>query len=181
MYKADTPKVDSISANEITISFVCHSFPHKLIKHLQQIRKYDIQKQENGVYYVIGDFFPIQIVHTKELPIEENLWLRNLTDTLEDKNEILALMNEYSKKTEDKLYSSVMTIISQANEQKFEEVGIVCDTLKRIFLEQNREAYEKEKQEAIDAAVAVKDITIAEKDARIAELEALLKEKEGLA
>lgn len=179
MYKADTPKVDSILANDITISFVCHSFPHKLIKHLKQIRNYSIEKQEDGVYYVKGDFFPIQIIHTKELPIEENLWLRNLTDTLEDKNDILTLMTEYSTKMEDKLYSSVMEIIIQANEEKFEEVDIVCDSLKRIILEQNREAYEKEKQEAINAAIAEKDVTIAEKDARIAELEALLKEKDN--
>ena len=179
MYKADVSKIDSIPAGEITLSFVCHSFPHKLIKHLQLIRNYGFEKQEDGVYYVKGDFFPIQIIHTKELPIEENLWLRNLTDTLESRNDILTLMTEYSTKMENNLYSSVMEIIIQANEEKFEEVDIVCDSLKRIILEQNREAYEKEKQEAIDAAIAEKDVAIAEKDARIAELESLLKAKEN--
>lgn len=178
LYKADTSKVDTIPANEITLSFVCHTFPQKLMKHLKNVRKYTIEKQEDGVYYVKGDFFPIQIIHTKKLPKETNLWLRNLTDTLEDKNDILTLMTEYATKTENKLYSSVMEIIVQANEKKFEEVDIVCDSLKRIILEQNREAYEQEKQEAIQKALEEQQTVVAEQQARIAELEALLKEKQ---
>lgn len=153
------------------IYFTKEKLPHKLIKHLHHVRNYSIEKQEDGVYYVKGDFFPIQIIHTKELSMEENLWLRNLTDTLEDKNDILTLMSEYENNTDNTLYSSVMNIIVSANSEKFREVSNMCEALKEIFLEQNREAYEKEKQEAIDAAVA-------EKDARIAELEALLKERE---
>ena len=62
LYKVDTKNVDDIPANEITLSFVTHSFPYKLFKHLKTIRNYSIEKQENGVYYVKGDFFPIQIL-----------------------------------------------------------------------------------------------------------------------
>lgn len=169
LYKADVSNVDTILANEITLSFVCHTFPNKLIKHLKIVRKYSIEKQEDGVYYIKGDFFPIQIIHTKELSKETNLWLRNLTDNIEDKNDITKLMSEYENKISDTLYSSVMDIIITANEKKFKEANAMCDALKKIILEQNREAYEKEKQEAINAAIA-------EKDARIAELEALLKQ-----
>lgn len=169
IYKADTQNVDNISANEITLSFVCHTFPNKLIKHLKNVRKYSIEKPEDGVYYVKGDFFPIQIIHTLELSKEENLWLRNLTNTIKDENDILKLMSEYRNHTSNNLYSSVMDIIVKANERKFEEVTDMCEALKEIYLRQNREAYEKEKQEAINAAIA-------EKDARIAELEALLKQ-----
>ena len=179
LYKADSATANTIPVNEITLSFVCHKFPQEVIKHLNSIRKYTIEKQEDGVYYVKGDFFPIQIIHTKKLSKNTNLWLRNLTDTLKNKDDILTLMTEYSTKMENKLYSSVMEIIAQANEKKFEEVGIVCDTLKRIILEQNREAYEQEKQEAINAAIAERDAALAEKQARIAELEAQLAAKEN--
>ena len=67
-----------------------------------------------------------------------------------------------------------MDIIVKANKHKFEEVSYMCEALKEIFLEQNREAYEKEKQDAINAAIAEKDSAIAEKDALIAELKAQL-------
>lgn len=169
LYKADVQKIDDILANDITLSFVCHTFPKKLIEHLKSIRKYSIEKQEDGVYYVKGDFFPIQIIHTKTLSKETNLWLRNLTDNINDKLDVQTLMQEFEHNASNKLYSSVMNIIVNANKSKFKEVSPMCEALKEIFLEQNREAYEKEKQEAIDAAIA-------EKDARIAELEALLKQ-----
>lgn len=175
LYKADATNVDTIPANEITLSFVCHTFPHKLIKHLQSVRNYTIEKQEDGVYYVKGDFFPIQIIHTKKLSNETNLWLRNLTDNIEDKQAIKNLMQEFENNSSNNLYSSVMDIIVIANKRKFKEVSPMCEALKEIFLEQNREAYEQEKQEAVEKAVS---IAIAEKDARIAELEALLKEKQ---
>lgn len=177
LYKVDTPKSDTISAGEITLSFVCHAFPHKLLKHLKHIRNYSIEKQENGVYYVKGDFFPIQIIHTKELSKEENLWLRSLTNNLKDKTDIRALMTEYEHKASNNLYSSVMDIIVKANRKNFEEESNMCEALKEIFLEQNREAYEKEKQEAIQEAVSEKDARIAELEIQLAELEAQLAQK----
>ena len=80
LYKVDSQTADTIPANEITLSFVTHAFPYKLLKHLTTIRNYTIEKQEDGIYYIRGDFFPIQIVHTKKLSKEENLWLRSLTN-----------------------------------------------------------------------------------------------------
>lgn len=50
----------------------------------------------------------------------------------------------------------------------------MCEALREIAVELNKEAYEKEKQEAINLAVAERDAALAEKDARIAELEAQL-------
>ena len=79
-YKADVEIVDSIGVEELTISFVCKNPPQKLMEHLQKKRGWEIQQVGDGIYYVIGDEIPIQILVTKELPAKENLWLRNLTD-----------------------------------------------------------------------------------------------------
>lgn len=177
LYKADTANVDSIPANEITISFVCHAFPSKLSKYLRSTHNYSIEKQENGVYYVKGDFFPIQIIHTPELSKEENLWLRSLTNKINDGNDILTLMTEYKQKSSNKLYSSVMDIILKANKPKLKEEDDMCEAIKEIFFEVYGEAYEKEQQEALaekDARIAEKDSALAEKDALIAELRAQL-------
>lgn len=79
-----------------------------------------------------------------------------------------------------------MDIIVKANEHKFEEVADMCEALKEIYLRQNREAYEKEKQAAVDAVIAEKnaiaaekDAIVAEKDAIIADLKAQLAQKEN--
>lgn len=64
-YKADVERVDSISIEEVTISLVCKKYPRKLIQHLKEIRNYEIEKSGSGIYYVIGDKIPIQIIVTK--------------------------------------------------------------------------------------------------------------------
>ena len=83
-------------------------------------------------------------------------------------------MTEYKQKSTNNLYSSVMDIIVKANKQRFMEESYMCEALREIANEINKEAYEKEKQEAINAAIAEKNAALAEKDARIAELEAQL-------
>ena len=67
-----------------------------------------------------------------------------------------------------------MDIIVKANKDRFLEESSMCEALREIAREINKEAYEKEMQDAINLAVAEKDECIAEKDARIAELEAEL-------
>lgn len=90
-------------------------------------------------------------------------------------------MTEYKEKPYNKLYSSVIDIIVKANHPKLKEDDIMSEALKELYDELFGELYEKEKQQAIDSALAEKDAafatTIAQKDARIAELEALLAAK----
>ena len=47
-YKSDSPNVDLVKSNEITISFVCEKRPEKLLKHLRQERQLDIMKVEEA-------------------------------------------------------------------------------------------------------------------------------------
>ena len=57
LYKSDTNHVNEIAVEEITITFVCSHYPRELINHLKDVRKYQIEYREEGIYYVRGDFF----------------------------------------------------------------------------------------------------------------------------
>lgn len=132
-YKADEGNADSIKIDDITISIVCHTFPYKLIHHLEDERGYKIHKVEEGIYYIIGDKIPIQIILTRELSKEHNFWLRSLTNDLKEPSEIEQLIREYEKKKENKLYESVMDIIVRANREKFQEVKTMCGALEELM------------------------------------------------
>ena len=123
-------------------------------------------------HYVKGDFFPIQIICTKELSDTTNLWLHNLRNDITEKSTISKLLLEYKKQNDINLYSSVIDIIASANKETFQEVTNMSKVLEEIFLEVHGERLEREKQKAIDEAVekAVQK-AIAEKDAYIKELE----------
>ena len=83
-YKSDTVQIDLVKAEELTISFVCSKYPRKLISHLQEIRQYQVECVENGIYHVFGDFIPIQIIVTTQLGENENLWLKGLADKIKE-------------------------------------------------------------------------------------------------
>lgn len=150
-YKADVERVVSISIEEVTISLVCKKYPRKLIQHLKEIRNYEIEKSGSGIYYVIGDKIPIQIIVTKNLSREENLWLRNLTDQLEKMEDVEKLIWNYEQNKNNSLYESVMDIIVRANEKKFREAENMSNAfdelLEKMVEKRIKEADEEKRRE----------------------------------
>lgn len=133
-YKADTGGADAISIEEMTITLFGRGYPRKLIKHLKEVRGCRIKKQGEGIYYVEGDLIPIQIVVGNQLSPKENLWLKGLTNELEDQEIVENLVKDYRKHSENTLYQSAMDVIVRANEEKFkEDDDMICDALMEII------------------------------------------------
>ena len=160
-YKADTEKQNAIPIKELTLTFVSKRYPGKLIEHLKKERGYRIEEQEKGIYYIVkgSEILPTQIIVTSRVSEEENLWLRSLTNKLENKEEVQRLIDEYQKHRSNKLYESVMNIIVKANYQEFEEVrGNMCKALEELMAdvieervkEQVEERVKEKQKEAID-------------------------------
>lgn len=144
-YKADTGKANEVKAEEITITLVTAKYPVKLIKHLQRKRGYRVKKEETGIYYVEGDYFPMQILVTGRLSETENFWLRNLTNRLEGTKAAEKLINEYEKHKNNNLYQAVMNIVVRANKETFREVKGMCDAL----IELMKDELDESRQEGI--------------------------------
>ena len=154
-YKADTGAADEIKANELTMTFVCSRYPAKLIRHLREKRGYTIEKQEDGIYYMKGDYFPIQIIVTSKLSETENLWLKNLTDNMKEVESAKKLIDDYGKHRENDLYESVMNIIMRSNKEKFQEVRGMCDALKELMKDELEEAKREAKKEGIQQGIKI--------------------------
>lgn len=162
-YKADAEEANSIAIDDITISLVSKRYPRKVIEHLTEERGYKIRKEEEGIYYVEGDIFPIQILVTSRLSKEKNLWLSSLTDDIES-SKISDLMSVYLHNRKNPLYRSVMKTVTDANQKKFTEVlgvrsadEILFDIAiqkaspemkERVFAQVSEEAKEKIREEA---------------------------------
>ena len=125
---------------------------------------------------------PIQFIVTKDLTDEQNLWLHNLTNDIQDLDVINTLIEEYDKHQKENHYKSVMDILVHANKDTFKEVTVVCKALEDLYWEVHGERIQKEQKEALDKAVdkavkkavAKKDVILAQKDAYIKQLEAQL-------
>ena len=135
-YKADAPSANTISIQDLTITFISHRYPQKLLRHLTTERNFKIQKIEKGIYYLLGDFIQIQFIVTSKLSYKENLWLKGLTNDLKDMNLTAALAEDYQKHRTNTLYQSVMDIIMRANKHQFEEAKNMCEAMREWIREE---------------------------------------------
>ena len=109
IFKADAKQRDGIKAKEITVSFVCRRYPRKLFRYFME-QKREVSRREDGIYDIPDTLFRIQLIVTRELTQEKNLWLKSLTNDLKSDG-ARTLLNAYKGHQEEKLYEAVMNVI----------------------------------------------------------------------
>lgn len=105
-----------------------------MLCHLEKERGYTIENPEEGVYYVIGDKIPIQVIVISQLNPKKNLWLYSLTNKLENEEAIKMLLEDYKGKQSDNLYTAVMQVVMKANGERMKgDDGMVCEALMELM------------------------------------------------
>jgi len=112
--------IKNVPVDNITISFVESRYPRKLIVFLEKIRNYKVEKTNSGIYTVKGDIFAIQIIDSRHLSDDENLWLKSLSEQL-DNNAIGKVISEIKKQDKTVNIEAYIDVISRANTGLFEE------------------------------------------------------------
>ena len=118
LYKAYGQTVDTVKADDITVSLFREAKPKKLFKHLEK-QGNRIFSCHNGIYYIQGPaaWFPTQIIVTKELRQRAHSWLRGLSRSLEQED-LLILLESARRMTEKfdiELADSVLNVSIGAN------------------------------------------------------------------
>ena len=136
-----TGKRNQYTALDISLSFLSFHYPKSLMKHLQKERKIIVEKFSNGVYHIINETFFIQIIVTKELPPEENLYLYCLANNLNDTKLINRLINDYQYHQTQEIYIKYMNQLTNANSNSKGESPMFEEMMERARME--AEAYYK--------------------------------------
>ncbi|MCL1995282.1 MAG: hypothetical protein FWG63_03660, partial [Defluviitaleaceae bacterium] len=97
---------EEIPTEDITISFVVTPKPMKLFDHLVNGRGFELDEVNNGIYYVRGDAFKVQIIESKRLTAEENVFLKNLRSSLTkmDMQEVFEAFSQYGSLEKENPY-----------------------------------------------------------------------------
>ena len=95
-------------------------------------RGFTIQTAEAGIYYVEGDTFPVQILESKLLPQEKNLFLRNLRSNLST-NDVTKMAEAYKKLKSFEKKNVYLDRLIQANQDAFEEAMTMSNVAKELF------------------------------------------------
>lgn len=120
-------KKGQYSCLDVSLTLLSYHYPRKLMKHLQEERKLSIEKISLGIYHINKETFNIQIIVTKELPAEENLYLRCLTDKLYREGLAAKLVDDYRQHRKQEVYSRYMCQVAAANKESKEDIHMVVD------------------------------------------------------
>jgi len=126
---------EKVPMSDITISISLTIYPRELIKTLENNYGYTIQDFGNGIYYINGADIPIQILESKRLSEDENLFLRNLRSNLSS-GDMAKTLQSYNKlkPLDDK--NIFLDRLVKANPSAFvEAMTMFTEGVKDIFLE----------------------------------------------
>ena len=158
LYKAYAANENGINADDITITIVRYRKPDKLFRYLNN-HNYKLSENSEGIYYVEGFDFPIQIVVLRKLS-EEHLWLTSLTTKLDD-DKLIAIFSKANKLKEknEKMYvDSVLSVVTRANSESIERLkgeDSMCKELFEIMKPEIDEVVNKAVAEAVAEAVDI--------------------------
>ncbi|MDR1029807.1 MAG: hypothetical protein LBL76_02935, partial [Treponema sp.] len=111
LYAAITPQVEF---SGVTLTLIEQRHPRDLINYLTGERRYGVEETGPGIYTVSGDYLPIQIIETKRLPVEENLWLKSLTNDLE-RGAARAILEAEKEAAREAPLSAYLDVLMRAN------------------------------------------------------------------
>jgi len=125
--------LEKVPITDITITFIESHYPEKLLDHLKNVRGYTVEETGDGIYNISGDILPIQIIDNRRLSVEENQWLKNLSNRL-GVSELSRMYIEISRIGKAAQIAAYLDVIMRANAGTLEEVIEMSDTT--ITLEQ---------------------------------------------
>lgn len=121
------------SSLDISISFLTFHYPRNLIKHLTDKRHLTVENSSKGIYHIIIETFDIQIIVTRELLPDENLYLCCLTDNLQDTSLVNRLADDYALHQGEDIYTKYLHQLTTANNTAKGESAMVCEGLLNLF------------------------------------------------
>lgn len=124
LYKFYGETVDSIKADDITVSLIRDVKPVGLFEYFDE-HHYSVSRPYEGIYYIDGPaLFPTQVIVTKELDWENHIWLKSLSEGLkqQDMKELLEAVRQLTGKYDRELADSVLEVSIRANEQVIEKL-----------------------------------------------------------
>ena len=125
---------EEVPIQDITISFVVTPKPRKLLDYLTNDRCFEIEEVSPGIFYVKGDTFAVQIIESKKLASDENVFLKNLRSALTKRNlqEVIDACEKYGSLEKVNAY---LNRIIDANKLIAEEVFDVSEETINFILE----------------------------------------------
>jgi hypothetical protein len=139
LYKASEKNVNEIDMNDITLTFVRSAYPRKLMEQLAK-DGFTVSNPYNGIYYIERDgCIPAQVVLSGKVGDKENVWLRSLSDKVDEDaaREMVSATQKLKNKGDKDNAEAVLQVSVKANigiyDKIKEERDMACEALRELF------------------------------------------------
>ena len=109
-----------VPVTSLTLTFIESHYPRELLAHLSDVRGFKVEESAPGIYNVMGDILPIQVIDSRKLPIDENLWLKGLDNRLKPL-EAFKIMKEVDRQDKVDQLRAYLNVVAQSNYNAIEE------------------------------------------------------------
>ena len=119
-----------VDISDITLSFAVTVHPRDLLDYLENTRGFNVKDTGEGIYHIEGDTFPVQILESKKLSPEKNLFLKNLRSNLSTE-EARRIVEAYKELKAFEKKNAYIDRLVKANPDVFKEALDLSDTAVR--------------------------------------------------
>ncbi len=155
-YKSGGEVIDEIRASDVTITFVCNHYPRKMLNKLKAERNITVRRVDSGIYYLEGDAIPIQLLLTRKLSTDENLWLKSLNMELRKDEHMVKLLDDYERHHNSPNYQAAMYLIARANQKMMKEARAMGDVLIRALYKEEIDEEVAKRQQEIEQELTIR-------------------------
>jgi hypothetical protein len=120
--------LNKVEIKDLTLGFVESRYPRELLAHLREVRGYTVEERWPGIYIVTGDILPIQIIDSRKLSADENIWLKDLDNKL-DAPEMRRITEQIRRLGKAARIKAYLDVIARANIESLREVGRMSDSV----------------------------------------------------
>jgi hypothetical protein len=113
--------LNKTAIEELTLSIIETRHPRKLFKYVGKEGPGRITETAPGICQITGYPLAIQVIESKKLPVEENLWLKGLTKDLNAKT-ARSILEESRKKGPGAELEAYLHALINANRKAMQEV-----------------------------------------------------------
>jgi hypothetical protein len=146
-----------VPITSLTLSFIESRYPEKLLDHLKNERNYTVAETSSGIYTVSGDILPIQVIDSRKLSVDENLWLKSLSNK-HDRFTIEQVGKEINKQGKAARLAAYLYALTKANPEAAKEAIKMKDVFDQVLEESGFIARMEEKYRAKGRAEEAFDI-----------------------
>jgi len=151
---------NKVPLSDITLTISLTLYPRVMVKYIEGTLGLTVRNVDKGIYYIEGEVIPLQILESKKMTNEDNVFIRNLRSGVKPKD-IETTLNEYKKIKPLDARAAYLNRLLKANPLKPEEA-------KFMFTEDSREAVMEiiDERGWLDARDVARDVEIKKQAAR---------------